>query len=427
MQRIILHIDMNSYFASCEQQANPFLRGQPVGVCAYLSPNGCIIASSIEAKARGVKTGCRVTEAKRLCPEIILVQNEPAKYRSTTDRIFSILAEYTDRLEPYSIDEAFLDLTGWVARGEPRPEGRVTNFAAARATGETIARRIRQEVGEWLRCSIGISYTHFLAKLVSDNGAKGSVGVLSPTDLGVYLETLSLTDAWGIAKRIEARLNTLGITTLNELRTYPITNLLSVLGKPGYYLWANVNGIEVEGVHHTRGPKTIGHSYCLPRRLPFSAYHRGIVAKLAEKTGRRLRSHSLEARSVFCYWHYPGAGDGGGRRLGRPIASTDDIFQSIWRVIDERAVRSLPLTMIALGVGALVPVSGQQTLFTDTVNRRVAAALDLVNDKFGEYTVIRGSQIGTDRNAPDRVGYRKTVEPVFTEVGAVTAVAGLSE
>ena len=107
MNRIILHIDMNSYFASVEQQANPFLRGKPVGVCSYLSPRGVIIASSPEAKAKGIKTGCIAEEARKLDPKIVLLENEPAKYHSTTEKIFKILSEYTDRLEPYSIDEAF--------------------------------------------------------------------------------------------------------------------------------------------------------------------------------------------------------------------------------------------------------------------------------------------------------------------------------
>ena len=113
-QKIILHIDMNSYFASVEQQANPFLRGRSVGVCAYLSDNGVIIASSIEAKAKGIKTGTKVREAKVLDPSIVLLENEPAKYRSATEKIFRILSDYTDTVEPYSIDEAFLDMTGWV-------------------------------------------------------------------------------------------------------------------------------------------------------------------------------------------------------------------------------------------------------------------------------------------------------------------------
>src|SRR3989344_7789183 len=111
MDKIILHIDMNSYFASVEQQANPFFRGKPLAVCAYLSPKGCILASSMEAKKLGIKTGMRVYDAQKIYPNLIVLENEPAKYRSVTEKIFRILSEYTDRMEPYSIDEAFLDLT----------------------------------------------------------------------------------------------------------------------------------------------------------------------------------------------------------------------------------------------------------------------------------------------------------------------------
>ena len=107
LPRILLHIDMNSYFASVEQQANPFLRGKPVGVVATMSPNGCIIASSVEAKAKGSKTGVRVKEARQIDPNLILIPNDSSKYRSCTEGIFRILREYTEDVEMYSIDEEF--------------------------------------------------------------------------------------------------------------------------------------------------------------------------------------------------------------------------------------------------------------------------------------------------------------------------------
>jgi len=225
-----MHLDMNSYFASVEQQANPFLRGRPVGVCAYLSPGGCIIASSVEAKAKGVKTGFRVRDAKQLCPEIFLIENEPAKYRTVTENIFKILAEYTDTLEPYSIDEAFLDLTGWAEErivrikhpeiwksqkletgiqerevqkpilepfviNEPAAHswiphqvrddnnnearsGEEDDFYWAKVIASIIRERIKREVGEWMHCSIGISYTKFLAKFASDIAPKKGILVI---------------------------------------------------------------------------------------------------------------------------------------------------------------------------------------------------------------------------------------------------------
>ena len=175
--RIILHIDMNSYFASVEQQANPFLRGRSVGVCAYLSDNGAIIASSREAKEKGIKTGCKVGQAKALDPNVILLENEPAKYRSTTEKIFRVLREYTDTLEPYSIDEAFLDLTGWVE-----------NLEEARVLALKIQSRIKKEVGEWMHSSVGISTTRFLAKFAGDIAPKKSILVIDKNNINSILK-----------------------------------------------------------------------------------------------------------------------------------------------------------------------------------------------------------------------------------------------
>src|SRR3989338_4678559 len=192
----IIHQDMNSYFASVEQQANPFLRNKVLGVCAYLGENGCIIAPSIEAKAVGIKTGMRVKDARKIYKNIFLVENDPNKYRTTTKHIFSILADYTDKVEPYSIDEAFMDLSGFV-----------TTYEAAEILVREIKDRIRNEVGEWLRCSVGISYTRFLAKLASKYKKPDGLTVLKPNQLDDFYAKITLLDIWGINYRIERRLN----------------------------------------------------------------------------------------------------------------------------------------------------------------------------------------------------------------------------
>ncbi len=174
--RCILHLDMNSYFASVEQQANPFLRGKIVGVCAYVHDNGCILAPSIEAKQVGIRTGMRVREARNIFPGIILLENDPAKYRTVTRRIFSLLSRYTERLEPYSIDEAFMDLSDWIK-----------DWEHARLLALEMKQRIREEVGEWLRCSRGFSTHRKLPdSLFSSRGIFSAVMAL--------LETQPFTD-----------------------------------------------------------------------------------------------------------------------------------------------------------------------------------------------------------------------------------------
>ena len=392
---------MNSYFASCEQQANPFLRGRPVGVCAYLSKNGCIIASSIEAKKFGVKTGCRVFEAKELCPQIILIENEPAKYRSITQKIFSILFDYTDSIEPYSIDEAFLDLTGFAH-----------NFKETKIIADQINQRIKKEVGEWLKASIGISETRFLAKFASDIAEKDSILIIEKEKAYKFFDR-EVTEAWGINTRLQIRLNALGIFTLNDLRRYPVSNLLQAFGKVGYYLWANVNGIELEGVKNEQElkPKSVGHSYCLPRRTKDKNYLLAILLKLCEKTGRRLRKLECEARTIcfgFSYLH------GGGfykvKKLKNPVFETKNIFLAAKKLFLENQLQD-EVSFLAISLSSLIPLQNQASLFQDNLAlKKLSTSMDEINDKYGEHTIFLGNMFGTEKFARDRIGFRKSIE-----------------
>lgn len=457
MNKIILHIDMNSYFASVEQQANPFLRGKPVGVCAYLSPNGCIIASSLEAKKFGVKTGMRAREAKAICPDIILLENEPAKYRSVTEKIFGILEDYSDHIEHYSIDEAFVDLTGYFPHhpNPPPPRGRESGdnplsplqerdmergMQYAYTIALTIKHRIQTEVGDYLKCSIGISYTRWLAKFASDVAEKNSILILTPENLESTYARVALTDAWGIKERMAQRLNQLGIFTLNDLKHYSVSNLMQALGKPGYYLWAHVNGIEIEGVKNTEeiAPKSFGHQYTLAKKTTDLNYLRGILMKLCEKTGRRLRVHHMEAKSISAVLSFV---DGGGiyktLKTSEPLFTTASIYQKA-----EKILFSSPLPdrarLLAVSVGSLVPMTNQLSLLENIIKspfasslvsafakasadkkavkerktsgdrqKKLAQAMDKINNTYGEFTITSGEMWGMEKFAKDRIGFRK--------------------
>lgn len=398
--KIILHIDMNSYFASVEQQANPFLRGKPVGVCAYLSPRGCIIASSREAKARGIKTGCTVAEARRLDPAVVLAENEPAKYRSTTERIFKILSEYTDALEPYSIDEAFLDLTGWA-----------NDFKQAEAIGHELAARVKSEVGEWLSASVGISWTKFLAKFASDIGPKGGMLVITRKNLDGLLNGRPLTDAWGIGQAMAERLKCLVINNLLELKNYSANKIRRTLGRYGYYLWANVNGLEISAVSQgTPVPKSIGHSYCLPKKTADKKYLGAIMYKLCEKTGRRLRGENLEAGQIRVYAAYVnGGGTSKSFKTEEKMFTTEEIARQAAGFL-EKTNLAMPVSQLAVSVGRLTSVSGQMSLLENNLSKKdLSRAMDKLNNKYGEYTVISGAMFRLKEQARDRIGFRKTI------------------
>ncbi|KKQ54046.1 MAG: polymerase IV protein [Candidatus Falkowbacteria bacterium GW2011_GWF2_38_1205] len=390
MPRIIMHIDMNSYFASVEQQANPFLRGRSVGVCSYLSPGGCIIASSAEAKARGIKTGCRADKARILDPDVVLLENEPAKYRSTTEKIFAILKSYSGTIEPYS---------GWVS-----------DYAKAACLAREIQSRIKDEVGEWLNCSIGISWTKFLAKFAGDIAPKkGVLTIDSNEKLVEVLRDRPLCDAWGINVRTEARLNILGIKDLLDLRNFREDKIRHSLGRYGQYLWSNVNGIEISQVSDgSPAPKSIGHSYCLPKKTTDKKYLSQVLYKLCEKTGRRLRGNGLEASSMHIGWSY--IRDGGYFRSFKTkekLFTTEEIFRHANQVL-EKTQLIMPVRMLAVSVGTLLPVTSQLSLFEDYISKKeLSLAIDKINDKYREYTVVRGQMFNTGDMARDRIGFRK--------------------
>ncbi len=392
---------MNSYFASVEQQANPFLRGKSVGVCAYLSPSGVIIASSIEAKAKGIKTGCKAREAKILDPGVVLLENEPAKYRSTTEGIFNILKSYTDTVEPYSIDEAFLDLTGWIK-----------DFREAEIIGKKIQARIKKEVGGWLNSSVGISWTKFLAKFAGDIAPKKSILVIENQEkLDKILIGRPLTDAWGINFRMKARFNAIGIRNLLDLKNFNKDIIRRLLGRYGYYLWSNVNGIEITKVNRgSPAPKSIGHSYALARKTTDKKYLSSVLYKLCEKTGRRLRGQVLEAERIHVGIAYTREG-GVSRSFKTPekLFTTEEIFKYAYNFLKSVHV-ILPVRMIAISVTSLTSVTSQMSFFEDNLSRKeLSRVVDKLNDKYGEYTVVRGQMFGTGDIAKDRIGFRKTI------------------
>ncbi|HXH19427.1 MAG TPA: hypothetical protein VNJ07_10125 [Chitinophagales bacterium] len=204
---LVFFVDMNSFFASCEQQVNYYLRGRPVGVCVYPGKYGCVIAPSIEAKKRGVTTGMRLNEAMKICPELVPLETNPARYREFHIRFIEVLKNYCSEVIPKSIDEAVMDLSSYRLLYKNPVE-----------LARKIKRDIRSEVGDWLRCSIGIAPNAFLAKLASDLEKPDGLVMISPSNIDEVLSRLQLTDLPGISTGMAARLQQGGIHTPLQLR-----------------------------------------------------------------------------------------------------------------------------------------------------------------------------------------------------------------
>ncbi|MBI5369754.1 DNA polymerase IV [Candidatus Uhrbacteria bacterium] len=215
---IILHIDMNSYFASVEQQANPFLRGKPIGITGKHQERSIIATASIEAKRLGVKTAMSTWEAKQICPSLILYPGDPEKYSDITRRFNATYREFTDRVESFSVDESFLDLSE-----------RTPDYFGAACIALTIRQRLKEELGEYITASIGIAPNKLMAKLSSESVKPNGLTVTPPQQVLNLLDRSALQDLCGIGPCIEQRLNALGIFTFKQLRTFslPIGLLLN--------------------------------------------------------------------------------------------------------------------------------------------------------------------------------------------------------
>jgi DNA polymerase IV len=435
-QRIIAHIDMNSYFATCEQQDNPEWRGKPVGVCEHLG--GIIIAPSIEAKKWGIKTAMPVWEARKLYPKIILTPTHPNRYRKYTARFLKVFEDYTADVEKYSIDEAFLDLTKACNIRRPNAQKILTKvdpWEEAEAIAREIKQRMQTEVGEWIKCSIGIGSNKLLAKIGSDFRKPDGLTVFRPEDKHIIYEQLKLTDIPGIGNRMKKRLRELGINTLTDLRDYPASKLVAKFGIMGYHFHqlGQLEGSWKEGFEEEEEQiKSIGHMYTLPKEYRKQNVLREVLYKLCEMVGARLRVNGLMGNVVSVYLHdheYVGAGKM--HKLDRYITDGREIYFEAMSAL--REVSGLgndsslkdkqkdfydvaqkwegKLYLIGITVAGLKPNTVQPSLFDrDQRQARVVDALDKINTKYEDFTMARTPAFLARHILRDSIGFGRMKE-----------------
>jgi DNA polymerase-4 len=394
MQQIILHLDMNSFFASVAQADNVELRGKPVGVCEHLG--GIIISPSREAKKLGIKTGTPVWEAKKLCPNIILVHTQAERYRFYHRVMVRIVSEFTASVEVYSIDEVFLDLTRVCnIRSPNKLKSQSANQLVNPSTEavkitKAIKLQMKKEMGEVLTCSVGIASNKTLAKIGSDlkkpdgiviiqnsfslqemerareRSNEGSGDVLYFTTNDLYKQ-LKLTDVPGIGDRQEKNLQALGIKTLEDLKNYPKSHLVRRFGPvQGHHLY-NLGQLSSSWKAHVKQDqelKSIGHMYTLPKEFRRAEFFIPVLYKLCEMVGRRLRRKGLEG-NVLHFFSYDKnyRSFGNSLKLGDYISEGREIFlqaKTIFRKVQPKGEWGFKL--IGVTVANLRPYSQQVNL-----------------------------------------------------------------
>jgi len=382
--RIILHIDLNSYFATIEQQANPRLRGKPIGVTGGDRLDRTVLGTaSIEAKKLGVKTGMPIWEAKRLCPNLILVRGDSDKYLSTTKQFINILKDYSPDLEIFSIDESFLELPTH------------NNLQDATRFAVEIKQKIRSRIGEWVTCSIGISYNKLMAKLASDlQKPDGLVAIYDEESACWILDRCKLDDLCGIGYGIKKRLFDLGVADFKRLRLMSKESLLAHFKSYGETLYNMARGIDHTPVlpfYEKDEVKSIGHQYTLNNNTGNLEKIRQLLLKLTELIARRSRAKKLVGKTVSCWFRYADF-SGAGMQITIPYTHNGlEVFNGAWTIFN-KTWTGRQIRLVAVSLSNLKPQNPHNLTFLeeDLRQERIIKTLDLVNDKYGEFTLKRG-------------------------------------
>ncbi len=383
MHRIILHIDMNSYFASVEQQANPFLRGKPIGISGKRTERSIIATASIEAKRLGVKTAMSTWQALKICPSLILIPGDPEKYAEITNRFNRLFFEFTPHVEKFSVDESFLDITEYAK-----------DWFGAVCLAQQLRERLREECGDFITASIGIAPNKLLAKLSSDLVKPNGITLTREEDAIERLDSVKLTDLCGIGPRMGARLNNLGIMSFKKLREFPLEELVEEFDSYGYWLHEAAHGRETSEVSsEEKDPKSIGHSYTLPADTYDPVLMQRYLLGMCEKVAWRMRRDHFVARAVSVYVRYGDfSGNGKQHVFNESTADGLRLFKIAWELVDAARDKSKPVRLLGISASHLTHTSAPNSLFKkEQKHLSVLSALDKIQHRYGSNAWTRAS------------------------------------
>jgi DNA polymerase-4 len=401
-----LVVDLNCAFASIEQQHDPALRGRPLAIAAYATDAATIVSSSREARDLGIKTGMRVFEAKAIFPGVLLREPNPPLYRAASDQLIEIMERHSPDVLRMSIDEASMNLAGTPTLAKLGPEG----------AGRAVKQAIRDEIGDCVTCSVGVSTSIWMAKQASNLDKRDGLQRIDHTNLVSVFERLELTDLSGIADATARRLNKAGIRTpMDFLRATGDRSRLAGMHAEVAGSWGRrLRGFEV-GAFESATRKSYSHSRVLARATSSQADLEELLMRLSDMVGRRLRAAGRRGSVVSVGVVYrPDAGRFSRQsKLKHAISTGDEIYQAALRLLAARDPRRLVGTL-GVGLAGLIDGDeGQLDLFAPVRPRgeRLEAAVDAIRDRFGEDAVQRSRLLGRARVVRDRIAFGNTGHP----------------
>ncbi len=378
--RKILLVDMNSFFASIEQQCNPGLKGKPVIVGGPAGSRAVVSAASYEARPFGVRSGMPVIEALSRCPDLILVRADLRKYVDISRRVFKICSEFTDLLEIYSIDECFMDVT---------PTESI--FGGAWKIARSIKQRIRDELG--LTCSVGIGPNKTLAKLAAGMKKPDGLVEILPEQVAEVLRDLPVERLHGVGGKVSARLRRIGITTAEQLGRMPRERLKREFGVYGEVLHDMGNGVldsPVVPIWRQPDIKSIGHSYTMERNTLDWDTLCSHMLRLSEMVGRRLREQDFAGRTVTIVVRYSDMRTISHQRsLNKYLDDGYAIYQVASSLLKEHVKGKRAIRLVGVCVSSLVKGTRQLDLFSNGRDRTILETMDAINDRYGEFSIRR--------------------------------------
>ncbi len=389
MDRVIYHCDCNSFYCSVELLSRPELRTVPTAVCGDpKSRHGIILAKNEPAKKCGVRTAETIWQARRKCPDLVLLPPTRGLYKEYSKKVNAIYDRFTDLIEPFGIDESWLDVTGTLHL-----------FGGdAKALADRIRNTVREELG--LTISVGVSFNKIFAKLGSDYKKPDATTVISRENFRRLVWPLPVTDLLYVGRAAAKVLSQYGVTTIGELADFDRKALTELLGKQGGQLWEYANGLEHSAVAPAGSytpPKSVGNGETFPRNLIRREEVSRGVAMLADQVAVRLRKHGMKASTLQVTIRDPNFKDICRQRpLEAPANTARELFQAAMDILAHGWKSGAPIRAITLTAHNLVPegeAAEQLDLFRATSPQKrervenLERAMDAIRSKYGKGAV----------------------------------------
>ena len=383
---MILHIDMDAFYASVEERDDPSLAGKPVIVGGSAEGRGVVAAANYEARKFGVHSAMSAARAKRLCPQAVFLKTRIDHYAAISRQIREIFEQFTPLVEPLSLDEAFLDVTG-----------SESIFGCSAEIGRQIKQRIRTEL--CLVASVGVAPNKFVAKIASDLKKPDGFVVVEPDQIQTFLDPLPVGRLWGIGKITGQVFERLAIRTIGQLRQMPIGTLSELFGSSGEHYWRLAHGIDDRSVVPDREAKSISNETTFAEDISDMEILRTWLVELVEQVARRLRRHAIKGHAVELKVRFADFKTiSRSLTLAEPTNITQELLEAGVELLTKRLPSGhLPVRLLGFGVNKLDDSGTSQQQLFDRPDRERHRELDRVADqitaKFGKLAIRRGARL----------------------------------